>query len=379
MTGCYPKRVGLHNSVLRPQSNTGINPKEVTLAELLKTRGYATACIGKWHLGHRKPFLPTNNGFDYYYGVPYSNDMSTPNKAGKRGVPLMRNEEIIEHPTDQAALTERYTEEALKFIKEHKDGPFFLYLPHTMPHLPLHVSKRFIKKSKAGRYGDVIECIDWSTGKILDMLRELKLDKNTIVVFTSDNGPWLKFKWRSNGTLVGSALPLRDGKGTTYEGGVREPCVMWAPGLIPAGTVCSEVATAMDLYPTFAAMAGASLPKDRVIDGKDIQQLMKGIQNAKTPHKAFFYYSSKGEPEAVRSGKWKYRLAKPDRKKNRRGKSNGSGTSNTAFAELYDLEKDISEKNNCADQHPEIAAQLKNMLEQFDKDLTRNARPVGRI
>jgi len=241
MTGCYPKRVGLHRHVLFPNHRRGINPDEITLAELLKGRGYATACIGKWHLGHLPQFLPTSNGFDQYLGIPFSNDMWLPANMtfakdvrlgpglkvedlkaevkDRNKVPLMRNTEVIDYPVDQSTLTERYTEEAVRFITDHKDGPFFLYLPHTMPHYPLHVSKRFKGKSAAGLFGDVIECIDWSTGRIVDTIRQLGLAEKTIVVYTSDNGP-----------AAGSAGPLRGKKGSTWEGGMREPCLMWGPG-----------------------------------------------------------------------------------------------------------------------------------------------------
>ena len=356
MTGCYPKRVGLHRGVLFPRSKTGLNPDEITLAELLKNRGYATMCIGKWHLGHHPEFLPTRHGFDAYYGIPYSNDMPTPTPDGGKGVVLLRDEKVIEHPTNQATLTERYTAEAVKFITANKDRPFFLYLPHTMPHLPLHVSERFAGKSAAGKYGDVIECIDWSTGQIVETIKRLGLEQNTIVVFTSDNGPWLSQK---RGDNVGCALPLRDGKGTTYEGGMREPCVMWGPGRIPPGKVCSEMALSMDLYPTFAHLAGAEAPTDRVIDGKDIWALVSGRPGARSPHEAFFYYSSNGSLSAVRSGQWKLHLK--------------------AKTELYDLSADVGEQTNVAAEHPDDVDRLTKMANQFDAQLKKDARPVGRV
>jgi arylsulfatase A-like enzyme len=285
------------------------------------------------------------------------------------GVPLMRNEEIIEFPADQATLTERYTDEAVAFIKANKDKPFFLYLPHTMPHLPLFASNKFKGKSKGGLYGDVIECIDWSTGQIVDTLKQLALDKNTIVVFTSDNGPWLQKKKDKN---VGCALPLRGSKSTTYEGGQREPTVMWAPGKIPSGTVCKEMTLSMDLYPTFAALAGAELPSDRIIDGKNVWPLMSGISGAKTPHKAFFYYSSRGRMEGVRAGKWKLRKA------GEKGKQKGIPQEPPKI-ELYDLESDISEKTNLAEKHPDIVERLSNMMKDFDEKLTAGIRPVGQL
>ena len=353
MTGCYPLRVGLP-AVLFPNAKVGINPDEITLAELLKSQGYATMCIGKWHLGDADKFLPTRHGFDAYFGIPYSNDMSL-KRDGASGPPLMRNEEIIEHPANQATLTERYTAEAVKFITANKDRPFFLYLPHTMPHLPLHVSERFAGKSAGGLYGDVIECIDWSTGQILETIKRLGLEKNTIAVFTSDNGPWLQ---RKKGDNVGCALPLRDGKGTTYEGGMREPCVIWGPGRIPAGKVCSEMALSMDLYPTFARLAGVEVPTDRVIDGKNIWPLMSGEPDAKTPHDAFFYYKG-NNLGAVRSGKWKLHLK--------------------AKTELYDLEADIGESQNVADKHPDVVERLTKRATQFDAQLKNNTRPAGKV
>jgi len=353
MTGCYPPRVGLPD-VLFPNAKVGINPDEITLAELLKSRGYATACVGKWHLGDADAFLPTRHGFDSYFGIPYSNDMSL-KRDGASGPPLMRNEEIIEHPADQATLTERYTEEAVKFITANQNRPFFLYLPHTMPHLPLHVSERFAGKSAGGLYGDVIECIDWSTGQIVETIKRLGLEKNTIVVFTSDNGPWLG---RKKGDNVGCALPLRDGKFSAYEGGMREPCVMWGPGRIPAGKVCSEMALSMDLYPTFARLAGVAIPADRVIDGKDIRALMSGEPDARTPHDAFFYYKG-NNLAAVRSGKWKLHLK--------------------AKTELYDLSADVGEQTNVAAEHPDDVDRLTKMANQFDAQLKKDARPVGRV
>ena len=370
LTGCYPRRVGLHRGVLFPGSRSGLHPDEVTIAELLKARGYATCCIGKWHLGCVPPFLPTRHGFDSYFGIPYSNDMPTQAADGRRGAVLLRNEEVFEHPADQASLTERYTREALAFITANRDKPFFLYLPHTMPHVPLFVSERFRGKSAGGLYGDVIECIDWSCGQIVDTLKALGLDRNTIVVFLSDNGPWL-----SKGPNGGCALPLRAGKGTTYEGGMRVPCVMWAPGRIPAGKTCPELATAMDLYPTFAPLAGALPPADRVIDGKDIWPLMAARPGAASPHEAFFYHSTGGALEAVRSGKWKLLVKRPRRRRPRKGEPPASQPAPTF--ELYDLQADIGESNNLADRHPDVVRRLKALMDAFDEEVTRNARPVG--
>jgi len=386
MTGCYPKRVGLHHHVIFPNQTRGLHPDEVTLAELMKRAGYATACIGKWHLGHLPQFLPTSQGFDSYLGIPFSNDMWLPpnmtfakdcrlgdglkveNLKGevkdRNKVPLMRNAEVIDYPVDQSTLTERYTDEAVRFITAHKDSPFFLYLPHTMPHYPLHVSERFKGKSEAGLFGDVIECIDWSTGRILDTIRRLGLAEKTIVVYTSDNGP-----------AAGSAGPLRGKKGSTWEGGMREPCLMWGPGRIPAGAVCSEVATIMDMLPTFAGLAGARVPTDRVIDGKDIWPLMSGQADAKSPYDVFVYYSAQGNLDAIRQGHWKYRKAKP--RQPRRKKGEKAPPPAVAKPELYDLSKDIGETVNLADQHPDIVARLAKLMADFDAELEKTSRPMG--
>jgi len=384
VTGCYPKRVGMHRHVLFPHSTRGLNPSEITIAELLKTRGYATACVGKWHLGYQKQFLPTSQGFDSYFGIAFSNDMWLPVnmtfakdvrldegldleklKAGEKRrnkVPLMRNTEVIDYPVDQSTLTERYTDEALAFITANKDRPFFLYLPHTMPHYPMHVSARFKGKSKGGMVGDVIECLDWSCGEIVKTLRRLGIEKRTIVLFTSDNGP-----------APGSAGPLRGRKGSTWEGGMREPCIVWGPGRIPAGNVCREVATIMDLLPTFAGLAGAKVPDDRVIDGHDVWPLMAGQAGAKTPYDAFFYYSANGNIEAVRQGDWKYRKStrRPRRKKG------DTKPPPEPKAELYNLKQDIGEKTNLIEKHPDIAKRLAALMTAFDEDLEKHSRPPG--
>ncbi len=384
MTGCYPRRVGMHQHVLFPNSTRGLNPKEVTIAELLKKQGYATACVGKWHLGHQKKFLPTSQGFDYYYGIPFSNDMWLPagmsyakdaklpadlddakRKSGERKrstVPLMRNEEVIEYPANQPELTERYTQEVIKFITANKGGPFFVYLPHTMPHGPLHISKKFKGKSKGGLFGDVIECIDWGVGQILAALKKLDIDKNTLVVYTSDNGP-----------AAGSAGPLRGKKGSTWEGGMREPCIMRWPGKIPAGKTCTELCTIMDLLPTVAKLAGTEAPADRVIDGKDIWPLLAGKAGAKTPYDAFFYHTSRGQLAAVRSGKWKLHLKPPAR----RGKPK-KGEPKLTGSQLFDLTADIGEKTNVAAKNPEVVKRLTKLLEAFDKELKANIRPPGK-
>ncbi len=366
LTGCYPPRVGI-TKVLFPRDNIGLNPKEITIADALKSRGYACACVGKWHLGHLPEFLPTSNGFDSYFGIPYSNDMDGVKGKDRNldrawqqkdfspwNVPLMRNEEVIERPADQTTLIERYTQEAVKFIGKNKNKPFFLYLPHTMPHVPLFVSDEFYIEDAQKAYKATIEQIDWSVGRVLSALKKAGVDRNTLVVFTSDNGPWLGKKHHG-----GCALPLRDGKFSTYEGGMREPTIMRWPGKIPAGEVCGEVCSTIDLLPTLAGLAGGEVPTDRVIDGKDIRSLMFAEPGAKSPHEAFFYYRGTNL-EAVRSGKWKLRR-------------------NKKKTELYDLEADISEKNNLADEHPEIVKRLADMMEEFDSQLKANARPAGKV
>ena len=391
MTGCYPRRVGMHQHVLFPNSKKGLNPKEITIAELLKRQGYATACVGKWHLGYQKQFLPTSQGFDYYYGIPFSNDMWLPPgmsyakdaklpadldaETRKKGehkrnvVPLMRNEEVIEYPANQPALTERYTEEVVKFITANKDKPFFVYLPHTMPHYPLHVSERFKGKSAGGLFGDVIECIDWSVGQILAALKKLGLDEKTLVIYTSDNGP-----------AAGSAGPLRGKKGSTWEGGMREPCIMRWPGKVPAGSTCGELATIMDLLPTLAKLAGTAAPTDRVIDGKDIAPLIAGTAGAKSPHEAFFYHTAQGQLAAVRCGKWKLHLKPPQpRRRPKKGQPQPRQKPPAPGAQLYDLSADIGETTNVAAKNPDVVKRLTGLLERFDAELKANLRPPGMV
>ena len=336
LTGCYPSRTGV-TRVLFPRDKTGLKTETKTIAEVLKTRGYATACIGKWHLGHKPPHLPTFRGFDSYFGIPYSNDM--------RPTPLMRNTETVEEPANQATLTQRYTEEAVTFLKANKAKPFFLYLPHTMPHVPLAASERFKGKSARGLYGDVIEEIDWSTGEILKAIKELGIDSRTLVIYTSDNGPWLSKKAHG-----GCSLPLRDGKFSTYEGGMRMPCIMRWPGKIPAGTLCSEMALTMDFLPTLAKLAGADLPAGYELNGKDISALMTR-PGAKTPHEAFFYYRGT-TLEAVRSGKWKAILYAKD----------SDGQPGRPH-ELYDLKADISEKTDVAADNADVVKRLAALAE----------------
>ena len=304
MTGCYAQRVGMHEDttehwVLIPRSKRGLHPTEITMAEALKARGYATACIGKWHLGEPPRHLPTRHGFGRYYGIPYSNDMQSAGR-GDPPLPLLDQERVIEAPADQATLTQRYTDEAIKFIEAQQDQPFFLYLPHTFPHLPLFATEPFLKRSKNGKYGATVEEIDASTKRLLDTLDRLEIADNTLILFTSDNG--------SNGRNGGSNAPLSGRKGQTMEGGMRIPMVVRWPKVIPAGSQCDELSTTMDLLPTFLGIVeGAPYRSQRPIDGKDIGDLMRGVEGAKTPYEVFFYYR-RHQLQAVRSGAWKYHL-----------------------------------------------------------------------
>jgi len=389
MTGCYPERVG-RLGVLFPRDKIGLNPSEMTIAELLKTRGYATACIGKWHLGHKQKFLPTNHGFDTYFGIPYSNDMGadpamqlsddirwrggfneekfrqlTPNNR-RAGPPLFRGTRVVEFPVDQNTLTKRYTEEAVRFITANKDKPFFVYLPHTMPHIPLYATPEFSGKSAAGLYGDTIEEMDWSVGQIMATLKKLKLDRNTLVIYTSDNGPWNlkgnatdKVKGNKNRRIGGSALPLRGYKFQQFEGGMREPTVMWWPGRIPAGSVCREVAGTIDILPTLAAITGAALPRQK-IDGHNILPLLEGRKDARSPHKAYFYQS-----KAVRIGEWKLLESGPRNKPKRQL--------------LFNLASDIGEKNNVAADHPDVVKRLSRALSDFKARMKSEGRPRGSL
>jgi arylsulfatase A-like enzyme len=383
MTGCYPVRISMNaipdenkqpvRDVLFPHSPYGLHPDEITMAELLNSCGYGTACVGKWHLGVAPEFLPTRHGFDSYYGIPYSNDMQP--------TCMMRDETVIENDTNQETLTERYTEESIRFIRENKEQPFFLYLAHNMPHTPLHASERFRGKSQGGLYGDVVECIDWSMGRILETLEELGLDENTLVMFTSDNGPW--YVQGENG---GNATPWRASKGSTYEGGFRVPCVMRWPGAIPAGRVCSEMVTTMDILPTFAELAGGHAPEDRIIDGKDIRPLITGEAEAKSPHEAFFYYFL-NELQAVRCGHWKLKLETKLVHEDKyvfmwRDDPHRDATIPEA---LYNLYVDPGEQKNVLRDHPDIVAKLHALIEKARADMGdsatntagKNVRPIG--
>lgn len=384
LTGCYPTRVSVPQ-VLNPDSKTGLNPQETNLASLLKPLGYATACVGKWHLGV-KNLMPTRQGFDYFFGLPYSHDMWPTN--GKNWPPLWLYEderpiEEIKSLDQQGELTGRYTKVAVDFIEKNKNRPFFLYLPHSMPHVPLAASKRFLGKSGAGLYGDVVQEIDWSVGEIFKALRKNGLDQNTLVVFSSDNGPW-----RPYGDHAGSTGGLREGKGTTFEAGFREPGIFRWPGKVPAGIVSDAMATTMDLLPTIAALAGAKLPNKK-IDGHDIRPLIFGEPNAVTPYK-WFYYFWPDELQAVRSGDWKLHVPHRHRFQTELagtdGKPAGEVTREIGLS-LYDLSKDPGETTNVADRYPEIVRRLLRLIEigreELGDSITKTkgseVRPPGRV
>ena len=403
LTGCYPVRNSLMFNHL-PKARTGIHPDETTVAETLKSKGYATMAIGKWHLGDAPPFLPTRHGFDSWFGLPYSNDMwpfhpkiRVPARSARQGeiareraaltgfegqgqiyppdwfpdLPLMRNEEVLELNPEQSTLTGRYTNEALRFIQDNRQRPFFLYLAHSMPHVPIFPGDRFDGHSVRGRYGDVVEELDDSTGRILGMLKELKLDGNTLVIFLSDNGPWLPY-----GIDSGSAGPLRAGKGSHWEGGIRVPMVARWPGMIPPGLVSSEIAASIDFLPTLARFAGAPPAPAGRIDGCDISNLLTQA-GARSPHDAFFYYAAPtqyvaadGRPAnrqtlvAVRSGPWKLHMeAAP-------GGTKGA---------LYNLYEDVGENHDVASRYPAIVARLDALGRAFNERLSTEIRPLGRI
>ena len=333
LTGRYPIRSGMER-VLFPHDSIGLPLSEVTMAEALKARGYRTMAIGKWHLGREPRFLPTSQGFDHYYGIPYSNDMD---RDGSPPIPILRDTTVVEQPAAQATLTKRYTEEALRFVRESRDGPFLLYLAYTFPHLPIHTSPEFEGHSRAGLFGDVVEEIDWSAGEVLRTLKELGLDRNTIVIFTSDNGPWSTYPreafLQAYGTHpwdTGSAGPLRGSKASTYEGGMREPAIVRWPGTIPPGRISAEPASTMDLLPTLVHLAGGDVPSDRPIDGRDVFPLLSGRMES-LPESPLHYFRGR-VLEAVRVGRWKLRLSRHMRPELREG--------HPLTPELFDLDTD---------------------------------------
>ena len=399
LSGCYPNRIGIKGALF-PKSKIGINPMETTLAEMLQEQGYKTGIFGKWHLGHLPKFLPNNHGFDEFMGIPYSNDMWPVDYEGNQvdknhpkakrypQLPFFKNFDVVKEIKtieDQAQLTTELTEAAVDFIERNKDNPFFLYVPHPMPHTPIAVSDKFKGKSDQGRYGDVIMEIDWSVGQIMNKLKEHQLDKNTIFIFTSDNGPWLNF-----GNHAGSASPLREGKGTAWEGGQREPCVVSYPNGIEGGRVIDTPMMTIDLLPTIAEITGAKLPELK-IDGKSVWDIWTGKSN-KSPHDAYFFYYKSNELHGVRYNDWK--LYFPHTYRSLNGREGGKDGYPVNYdmneideIELYDLKNDISESKNVADQHPKIVLEIKSLADEMRKKLgdkllniegTEN-RPAGSV
>ncbi len=367
LTGCYSNRVGILGA-LGPGAKTGLNPAETTLAEMLRDRGYATAMFGKWHLGDHESLLPRKHGFDEYFGIPYSNDMWPNHPTNKRypPLPLIENETVLEHNPDQTQLTTAITERSVKFINRNRERPFFLYVPHPMPHVPLFVSKKHAGKTKRGLFGDVIEEIDWSVGQITEALEKNGLTRNTLVIFTSDNGPWLSY-----GDHAGSAGPLREGKGTSFEGGVRVPAIFRWPGRIKPGTVSREPAMTIDVLPTVAGFTGASLPKDRTIDGKDLRPLLSQEKGARSPHEALYIYWG-GHLDAVRSGKWKLHL--PHEYRSLKGQPGSGGLPGPYVQKkielsLFDLEVDPGETKDVAAEHPGVVQHMQQLVERARQDL----------
>ncbi|MBM3859699.1 MAG: sulfatase [Verrucomicrobia bacterium] len=373
LTGCYPNRIGIHGALM-PRTQHGISANEMTIAELVKQRGYATGMVGKWHLGHHPPFLPTRHGFDEYFGLPYSNDMWPyhPEMADKfPPLPLIENETIINTnitAADQCHLTTWYTERAVTFIEKNKARPFFLYVAHSMPHVPLYVSDKFKGKSKQGLYGDVIMEIDWSVGEITAALKRNKLEENTLVIFGSDNGPWLSY-----GNHAGSSGPLREGKGTAWEGGVRTPWLMRWPGKIRAGSVNNTMLMTIDILPTIAHLTGAPLPKHK-IDGLNVWPVLAGERGAKNPHDCYWLYYANNQLQAVTDGRWK--LFFPHSYRTLAGKPGGRDgipakyeQQKVATAELYDLKNDIGETANVAAKHPDIVKRLEALAEAARAEL----------
>jgi arylsulfatase len=401
LTGCYPNRIGIHGA-LGPRSKVGLSSEEVTLAELLKQRGYATAIFGKWHLGDSPQFLPLRHGFDQYFGLPYSNDMwpfhpdyakfPPGDEKRKRGYPdlvLFEDDRVaipqVTHD-DQNQLTTWYTERAVRFIEHQKDHPFFLYLAHNMPHVPLHVSDKFRGKAKRGLYGDVIAEIDWSVGQVMAALKRAKVEKNTWVIFTSDNGPWLSY-----GDHAGSAYPLREGKGTCWEGGTRVPCLMRWPGRIPSGVENTQMLMTIDLFPTIARIVGADLPR-HPIDGLDVWPIISNQRAAKNPHASYWFYYEANQLQALVTGDGRWKLQLPHTYRTLGGKPGGTNGSPAPYEnrklarpELYDLVKDMREATDVADLHPEIVQQLEAEAEKARAELGdaltnrqgRGTRPPG--
>lgn len=393
LTGCYPSRIGIQGA-LGPHSRIGISDGEETLAQLFKSKGYSTGMVGKWHLGDAKQFLPTHHGFDEYLGLPYSHDMWPHHPESPQSylpLPLIKGDQVIKagmEPSDMEGLTTMYTERAVSFIDKNKNRPFFLYLAHNLPHVPLFVSSKFKGKTQRGLYGDVMEEIDWSVGEVMKALERNHLDQNTLVIFTSDNGPWLSY-----GDHAGSAFPLREGKGTSWEGGTRVPCVMRWPGHIKAGSQCDDMLMTIDLLPTLAHQIGAQLPSHS-IDGLDVWPLLAGEKGAKNPHPAYYCYYENNQLQAVTSGDGHWKLQLPHTYRTLGGRPGGTGGKPVPYQqrtltqpELYDLRADESEAHNLAATHTDIVAQLQAEAEKARAELGDSltdrigagVRPPGRI
>ncbi|MEM7012244.1 MAG: sulfatase, partial [Verrucomicrobiota bacterium] len=372
MTGSYAPRVSVPG-VFFPAGRNGLNPAEHTVANYLKELGYATMCVGKWHLGDQREFLPTKQGFDGYFGIPYSNDMQRVSlETGKRVHPLVRDLEVAEllEDEDQRRVTREYTEEAVRFIEANASGekPFFLYLPHTAMHVPLFPHPDFAGKSQNGIYGDWVEEVDWSVGQLLETIERLKIQENTLVLFTSDNGPWA-----SKGKAGGVSGPLRGSKGCTLEGGVREPTIAWWPGKIEAGSVSDTIAGTTDVLPTFVSLAGGAVREDVKIDGVDVSKVLFG-ESDETSREAWYYFQG-NNLQAVRSGPWKLAI---------KAQSLGMGIKEkpedlAAAGRLYNLDEEIGEVTNLAEKNPEVVASLQKLADAMIEDMAANKRPAGTV
>lgn len=372
LTGCYNPRIGIYGALF-PNSKVGISSEETTLAQLCKRRDYATAIYGKWHLGDHRQFLPLQHGFDEYFGLPYSNDMWPVNQKKLPDLPLIDGNDVVKPAVthqDQEQLTTWYTEHAVAFIEKNRAKPFFLYVPHSMVHVPLHVSDRFRGKSGVGLYGDVMMEVDWSVGEIVGAIRKQGLERDTLLLFTSDNGPWLSY-----GDHAGSAGPLREGKGTMFDGGCRESTIFWGPGRVPAGTVCREPAMTIDVLPTVAAMIGAPLP-ERKIDGRDIGALITGLEGTRGPQEAYYFYWGQ-ELQAVRSGRWKLHF--PHGYTTLNGRKGGTGGVPVKYDQarvdlsLFDLESDPGEHADVKEAHSDVVARLQGLADGMRHELGDSA------
>ncbi|MCB0600991.1 MAG: sulfatase [Saprospiraceae bacterium] len=387
LTGCYPNRIGF-SGALDHTAKVGISDKEETIGQMLKKQGYATAAFGKWHLGHLPQFLPPRHGFDEFLGIPYSHDMWPNHPTAKNyypPLPLIENETVIETNPDQSQFTTMFTEKTIDFIKRHREGPFFVYLAHPMPHVPLAVSDKFKGKSEQGMYGDVIMELDWSIGQIRKTLDEMGLAKNTLMIVTSDNGPWINY-----GNHAGSTGGLREGKGTSFEGGQREPCLVVWPDHVPAGVISNRLSSAIDVLPTIAEVTGAELPAQH-IDGVSIWDVLKGDPDA-NPRTTFYYYYRRNNLEAIRHGNWKLVFPHPGRTYEgfTPGKDGMPGPNNENFnfeGGLYDLRRDPGERYDVKFANPDIVKELERLADEARKDLGdeltgaegENRRPIGRV